>query len=62
MNALVQAQITKPDAADSILQAAHVACSRRAHQVTAAALYILQHLIKLARTLYIFLVLSAAVC
>ena len=40
---LVQANITTPGKADSYLQAAHVARTRRAHQVTAAALYILQH-------------------
>ena len=34
---LVQAEITTAGTADSFLRAAHVACTRRAHQVTAAA-------------------------
>ena len=42
-NSLVQAQITMPGTADSFLRAAHIGCTRRAHHVTAAALYILQH-------------------
>ena len=44
VNALVQAQITTPGTTDSFLRAPHVGCTKRAHQVTAAALYILQHL------------------
>lgn len=40
--ALVQAGITTAGTADSFLKAAHVTRTRRAHQVTAAALYTLQ--------------------
>ena len=40
--ALVQADIASPGIADSFLHATHVACTRRAHQVTFAALYILK--------------------
>lgn len=40
--ALVQAEITTAGTADSFHRAAHVTRTRRAHQVTAAALYILQ--------------------
>ena len=40
--ALVQAEITTAGTADSFLRAAHVTRTRRAHQITAAALYILQ--------------------
>ena len=40
--ALVQAEITTAGTADSFLRAAHMTRTRRAHQVTAAALYILQ--------------------
>lgn len=43
MAALVQANITSAGTVDSFLRAAHVARTRNAHQVTAAALYILQH-------------------
>jgi len=43
VQALVQAEITTAGTADSFLQAAHVTRTRRAHQITAAALYILQH-------------------
>ena len=43
MNALVQAKITMPGIARSFLRAVHVAHTKRAHEVTAAALYILQH-------------------
>ena len=43
VEALVQAEITTTGTADSFLRAAHVARIRRAHQVTAAALYILQY-------------------
>ena len=43
VQALVQANITTPGIADSFLQAAHVARTLRAHQVTIAALYILKH-------------------
>ena len=39
---LVQAEITTARTTDSFLRAAHVTRTRRAHQVTAAALYILQ--------------------
>jgi len=42
VQALVQAGITTPGTADSFLQAAHVARTRRAHQVTVTALYILK--------------------
>ena len=41
-HALVQAEITTAGTADSFLRAAHVTRTRRAHQVTATALYILQ--------------------
>ena len=41
--ALVQAEIATTGTADSFLHAAHVSRTRRAHQVTAAALHILQH-------------------
>ena len=40
---LVQAEITTPGTAESFLRASHVTRTRRAHQVTAAALHILQH-------------------
>ena len=40
--AQVQAEITTTGTADSFLRAAHVTRTRRVHQVTAAALYILQ--------------------
>ena len=43
MHDRVQADITTPGIADSYLRAAHVARTRRAHQITAAGLYILQH-------------------
>ena len=43
MQALVQAEISTPGKADSFLQATHVVRTRRAHQVTLAALYILKH-------------------
>ena len=43
VNALGQAQITMPGTANSFLRASHVVHTRRAHQVTAAALYILQY-------------------
>ena len=39
----VQAEIATAGTADSFLRASHVLHTRRAHQVTAAALYILQH-------------------
>lgn len=42
VQALVQADIITVGTADSCLRALHVARTRRAHQVTAAALYILQ--------------------
>uniref|UniRef100_UPI00358F05C7 uncharacterized protein n=1 Tax=Myxine glutinosa TaxID=7769 RepID=UPI00358F05C7 len=41
--ALVQAEIATAGTADSFLRAAHVSRTRRAHQVTVAALHILQH-------------------
>ena len=40
---LVQAEIATARTADSLYRAAHVMRTRRAHQITAAALYILQH-------------------
>ena len=43
VQALVQAEITTAGTADSFLRASHVARTRRAHQITAAALYILKH-------------------
>ena len=43
VEALVQADIASAGTADSFLRAAHVARTRHAHQVTAAALNILQH-------------------
>ena len=43
VEALVQADITSAGIADSFLKAAHVSRTRRAHQITAAALNILQH-------------------
>lgn len=42
VQALVQADITTAGTADSFLRAAHVIRTRRAHQVTLAALYILK--------------------
>ena len=41
--ALVQAEIATVGMADSLLKASHVMRTRKAHQITAAALYILQH-------------------
>ena len=41
--ALVQADIATVGTADSLHRATHVMCTRKAHQITAAALYILQH-------------------
>ena len=41
--ALVQAQFVSVGMADSLQKASHVMCTRMAHQVTVAALYILQH-------------------
>ncbi|KAK0146492.1 hypothetical protein N1851_014183 [Merluccius polli] len=43
VEALVEADIASSGTADSFLKAAHVTRSRRAHQITAAALNILQH-------------------
>ena len=43
VEALVQAEISTASTADSFLRAAYVARTRRTHQVTAAALYILQY-------------------
>ena len=43
VQALVQADLASPGIADSFLQATHVAYTRRAHQVTVVALYILKH-------------------
>ena len=40
-SALVQADITTPGRADSLLKASHVTRTRRAHQVTASSLYLL---------------------
>jgi len=42
VQALVQAEITSAETADSFLRASHVSRTRRAHQVTAAALFALQ--------------------
>ena len=39
--ALTQAEIATPGTADSFLKASHVTRTRRAHQVTASALYLL---------------------
>ena len=41
--ALVQAEIATAGIADSLHKASHVMRTRKAHQITAAALYILQH-------------------
>ena len=43
VQALVQADIVSPGIANSFLKVTHVARTRRDHQVTAAALYILRH-------------------
>ena len=43
VQALVQAEIATPGKADSFLRAAHGTRTRRAHQITATALHILQH-------------------
>ena len=43
VEALVQVEITRAGTADAFLRAAHVPHTRRAHQVTAAALYTLQY-------------------
>lgn len=43
VQALVQADIATTGTADSFLRAAHVTRTRRVHQVTVAALYMLQH-------------------
>ena len=42
VQALVQAEIATPGTADSFLRAAHVTRTRRAHQITATTLHILQ--------------------
>ena len=42
VQALVQAEIATPGTADSFLRAAHVTHTRRAHQITATTLHILQ--------------------
>lgn len=42
VQALVQAEIATTGTADSLLRVAHVMRTRRAHQITSAALYILQ--------------------
>ena len=39
--ALVQAGVATSDTADSFLKAAHVACTRQAHQVIVSSLYLL---------------------
>ena len=41
--AFVQAEIATPGTAESFLRAAHGTRTRRAHQITATALHILQH-------------------
>ena len=41
--ALVRAEITTPGTAESFLRASHVTRTRKAHQITAAALYILKN-------------------
>ena len=38
--ALVQADIASTGAADSLLKASHVTCTRRAHQVTACMIFL----------------------
>ena len=38
---LVQACVTYPGTADSFFKALHVSCTRHAHQVTAATMYVL---------------------
>ena len=43
VQALVQAEIATTGTADSYLRAVHVTRTRRTHQVTLAALYILKH-------------------
>ena len=43
VQALVQADVASPGIADLFLHVTHVAHTRRAHQVTVAALYILKH-------------------
>ena len=43
VEALVQAEITTASTADSFLRAAHVARTRPANQVTAAAMYTMQY-------------------
>ena len=43
-DALIQANIASAGKADSFLKAAHITCTRHAHQVTACGLYILLHL------------------
>ena len=43
VEALVQADISSPGKADSFLKAVHVTRTRRAHQITAVALNVLQH-------------------
>ena len=54
VQALVQAEIAKPGTADSFLRAAHVTRTRRAHQITATTLHILQPCVytPLTRPLY----------
>ena len=42
VNALVNADIANPGTAESFLKVSHLAKARRAHQITAAALYVLQ--------------------
>ena len=41
-NALVQAYVTTPGTADSFLKVSHITCTRRAHQITLASLFILK--------------------
>ena len=40
-SALVQADVTTPGTADSFLKVPHITCTRRAHQITLASLFIL---------------------
>ena len=42
MNALIDADVATPGTAESFLKVSHLAKTRRAHEITAAALYVLQ--------------------
>ena len=44
VNALVNADIATPCTAESFLKVSHLARTRRAHEITAAALHVLQQL------------------